>query len=215
MAVLSRLDALLEAIELVERLLPVPANRVALRRIVARCKVGRQRIDARLQRLGKGLVAIELRLQVLHAPRPVRLIFGLLFRRSARRLLVLRGIVTAGLVGFGRPLCPFLRSYPLHPPETAASAPPAEAHCQILVRQDLRWFLTSLRRASSARATSASDWARSGIAPVASSPEMTVADSYRIVERIYSIFGSKVILRKAPRGVKRQGCTPLQRAESR
>src|SRR5207247_630329 len=69
------LNRLLDAIELLHRLLAIAADEVALRRIVARAEVRRQRVDARLQRLGEALVAIELRLRVFHARGPVHLIF--------------------------------------------------------------------------------------------------------------------------------------------
>ena len=58
MAFLVGLDLLLQAIELGERLLAVVRDHGSLRRIVAVDEVGRERVDARLQGVGVGLIAI-------------------------------------------------------------------------------------------------------------------------------------------------------------
>ena len=57
----------------------------ALRRIVAVDEVGRERVDARLQRIGVDLVALDLVLGLLHAVTPVFLVRAC---PQSRRLLV-------------------------------------------------------------------------------------------------------------------------------
>ena len=57
-------------------LLAVALDDGALRRIVRADEIGGQRIDAALHRVGEHLVALELALQLLHAPRPVGLILS-------------------------------------------------------------------------------------------------------------------------------------------
>ena len=64
-------DRLLQPVELGERLLAVGGDDGALRGIVAVDEVSGQRVDARLQRLGIGLVAIQLVVQSLLTTRPV------------------------------------------------------------------------------------------------------------------------------------------------
>src|SRR5262249_17307776 len=93
------LDGFLQAVELVDRLLPIAANRSALRRIVARGEIGPQRVDARLECVGERLVAIHLRLEVFHAVGPVRLILDFVLRAGARATLTR----AAGLLVTGFP----------------------------------------------------------------------------------------------------------------
>ena len=80
-------DVVLDAIELIQRLLPVVGDHGALCRIIAGREIGRQSIDLALQRVGKHLRPLKRIARGLHSlsPRLLRLWAGLGLRLVRRR----------------------------------------------------------------------------------------------------------------------------------
>src|SRR5262245_34958402 len=83
-----RLDLLLHAIEFGERLLPIVSDLCALCRVGTRGEVGRQRVDAALQRVRKRLRTVQIASSLRKAIFPIR--FGLFGIFGGSFLAVLR-----------------------------------------------------------------------------------------------------------------------------